>query len=266
MWTGVRLRYDKDVEIKGITMRRYIAEPTQFYTADCDVEERCNTDNTKYRMDKTPSYPRPRRNPISIVAASRDYPRRRVRGLWPRRRRDLHQRKTSAEFKRRRYVIPMATAQGGTPVVLALPALGGMEQKWLDVFEWPEGVQEEDYYTSNVAIEPFTGLVMDGSLRLQYTWSLSANMETSELWTNLFNHAVDGQIFWPLCWFHKHDTIDDAQAAAFVEAIYGSRVQAVVWSVIVGLAGLALVGWGLLGVGGVLSKNDAAKIKPAPAS
>ena len=65
----------------------------------------------------------------------------------------------------------MATAQGGTPVALSFPANGGMEAKWRDMFVFNSpaaDVASTDYWLSEIIIEPLTGFIISGSLKLQH--------------------------------------------------------------------------------------------------
>ena len=81
----------------------------------------------------------------------------------------------------------------------------------------------------------------------------------------MFAHAVDGQIFFPHCWFHKHNEIEDDQAATLLAVFFDSRTHAIAWSVVSGVLGLALVAYGLLGPGGLLA-GGATKVAPAVAA
>ncbi|KAJ1459605.1 CD36 family-domain-containing protein [Pelagophyceae sp. CCMP2097] len=62
IWVTTVLRplnfeYDSDAVVRGVSVRRYLPEYSQFHTADCEREpERCNVANVAFRMDKTPGF------------------------------------------------------------------------------------------------------------------------------------------------------------------------------------------------------------------
>ncbi|KAH8059083.1 hypothetical protein JL722_5636 [Aureococcus anophagefferens] len=198
----VTIEYDEDTEVRGIAARKYVLEPTQFYTADCGLEpDRCNADNARYRMDATPSY-----------------------------------------------VVPMATAQGGAPVVVAFPALGLTEDIWRDPLMVCRTTTSRS--TAYIVIEPLTGVFIAGHQRLQYTWSLNSGVLDSGIWWHVFDRtaATNGQLYWPQVWLDKNDKISPAQARKFRKFIYGTRTQALAWAIIIGALGLGLFGVGCYGL------------------
>ncbi|KAH8098035.1 hypothetical protein JL720_957 [Aureococcus anophagefferens] len=94
---------------------------------------------------------------------------------------------------------------------------------------------------SYVAVEPITGVFIEGHKRVQYNWNLDAAIQSAALWANVF--AREPAYAWPHLWIDDGDEITADQAKRFVRKVYAPVMVAWAFAIIAGCLGLlALMG------------------------
>ena len=139
------------------------------------------------------------------------------------------------------YVAPMATTQGGAPAAVSFPALGKVEARFReDLFDGLPDYSKRSH-GSYVAVEPITGVFIEGHKRVQYNWNLDAAIQSAALWANVF--AREPAYAWPHLWIDDGDEITADQAKRFVRKVYAPVMVAWAFAIIAGCLGLlALMG------------------------
>ena len=139
------------------------------------------------------------------------------------------------------YVAPMATTQGGAPAAVSFPALGKVEARFReDLFDGLPDYSKRSH-GSYVAVEPITGVFVEGHKRVQYNWNLDAAIQSAALWANVF--AREPAYAWPHLWIDDGDEITADQAKRFVRKVYAPVMVAWAFAIIAGCLGLlALMG------------------------
>jgi hypothetical protein len=135
------------------------------------------------------------------------------------------------------------------------PALGGLDETYRSQFDGLPIFDAAEHGTW-AAVEPLTGRFVKQHTRLEHAWSLDSTQLDLDLWQHVF--ARMASFPWPQLYTDESDEISGRDAKEFVAMVYGARDQAVIWAVIIGFLGLALV---FVGLHGLLFAPDDDKAK-----
>lgn len=134
----------------------------------------------------------------------------------------------------------MATVQGGYPTSMTKPALGEMDEQYRSYLF--DGLPDYDEATMGtyVIIEPLTGFFISGRKRLQYCTDLTYE-SLGVYWPQLFHRSP--VLHFPVVWFDEGYNIDSKDARQFKSSVYVTRLQAKVWTILLVLIGVIVLGF-----------------------
>lgn len=135
---------------------------------------------------------------------------------------------------------PMATVQGGYPTSMTKPALGEMDEKYRTYLYDGLPDYDEANMGTYVVIEPLTGFFIGGRKRLQYCTDLTYE-SLGVYWPQLFHRSP--VLHFPVVWFDEGYNIDNKDAKLFKFSVYATRLQAKVWTILLVLIGIIILGF-----------------------